>query len=278
MTDFYKTLDVDPKADEATIKSAYRKLAKQYHPDTNKAPEAQSRAQEINVAYETLKDPVKRAQYDAQRAGSSPHGQHFSWGGTPNDFVNIDEILRDIRRTRTTYTEEPRNRDIVLSYTISLEEAFTGKEADITYNLAGKEPQTIQFKIKPGIQDGIKMRFHEKGDDAIAHVKPGDLYVKINVLPHTTFVRMGDNLVTSTTINYMDALLGTDREIPTIDGGKIKMRIPAGIQPGQSLRAAGKGMAILGQRGDMMVEIVFVPVKLSSEQRDLIEKARGLSG
>jgi molecular chaperone DnaJ len=123
------------------------------------------------------------------------------------------------------------------------------------------------------------LRFQGKGDDVMKEVAPGDLYVKINVVAHHTFIRMGYHLVTSVDIDYFDAMLGTEKEIPTIEGGKIKMRVPAGIHPGQSLRAAGKGMPVgNGNRGDMMVEVVFAPSKLTDEQRELVEKARSLNG
>ena len=284
MKDYYQILGVQSTADDSALKSAYRKLAKEFHPDTNKAPEAEAKFKEINEAYETLKDAGKRAQYDAQRTGGFRGNQHFSWSNQPNSnsqegFVDLDEILRDIRRSRNPFPQDAKNRDIVLSYSITLEEAFEGKDADVKYNLPGKEPQSIQFKIPPGIQDGIKLRFQGKGDDAMKEVKAGDLYVRINVVPHHSFIRMGYHLVTSTTIDYMDAMLGTEREITTIEGGKIKMRVPAGIHPGQSLRAGGKGMPVgNGQRGDMMVEVVFAPTKLTDEQRELIEKARSLNG
>lgn len=278
MKDYYQILGVPTGADDAAIKSAFRKLAKEYHPDTNKAPEAEAKFKEINEAYETLKDSQKRAQYDAQRSGGFRPGHTFHWSNRPDEGpIDLDEILRDIRRSRNPFPQDARNRDIVLGYAITLEEAFTGKDADVTYNLPGKDAQSIQFKIPPGIQDGIKLRFQGKGDDAMQGVKPGDLYVKISVIPHHTFIRMGYHLVTSVTIDYLDAMLGTEKEIPTIEGGKIKMRVPAGIHPGQSLRAAGKGMPVgNGQRGDMMVEVVFQPSKLNQEQRDLIEKARDL--
>lgn len=283
MKDYYQILGVPTTADDATLKSAYRKLAKEFHPDTNKAPDAEAKFKEINEAYETLKDSGKKAQYDAQRTGGFRANNNFHWtnqsDGSKEGFVDLDEILRDIRRSRNPYPpQDARNRDIVLSYSITLEEAFEGKEADVKYNLPGKEQQSIQFKIPAGIQDGIKLRFMGKGDDAMADVKPGDLYVRINIMNHHAFVRMGYHLVTSTTIDYMDAMLGTEREIPTIEGGKIKMRIPAGIHPGQSLRAAGKGMPVgNGQRGDMMIEVVFAPSQLTDEQRELIEKARALN-
>jgi len=293
MKDFYAILGVEKTADDTALKSAYRKLAKEYHPDTNKSPGAEARFKEVSEAYETLKDPQKRAQHDMMmrsgRPGPGPSptggsGGAYSWannphfrGGQRGPDIDIEEILRDLKRSRgsSPFAEDAKNRDIVLSYSITLEEAFTGKDADISYNLPGKNQQKMQFKIPPGIQDGIKLRFQGKGDDQMKHVAPGDLYVKVTIVPHHSFIRMGNNLLTSISIDYFDALLGTEKEVPTIDGKRIKMKVPAGILPGQSLRAGGKGMPINpDKRGDMMVEVTFESVKLTLDQKDLIEQAR----
>lgn len=275
MKDYYSILGVAPTADEAEIKTAFRKLAKEFHPDTNKSSGAEARFKEINEAYEHLKDPQKRAQYDASRVQARVNAH--SWNpntGHRGPDIDLDEILRDIRRSRGFYPEDARNRDIVLSYSITLEEAFTGKDADVSYNLPGREAQKIQFKVPAGIQDGVKLRFQGRGDDAMKNVAPGDLYIKIAIIPHPQFVRMGANLVTSTKIDYMDAMLGTEREIATIEGTKIKMRVPPGILPGQSLRAVGKGMPMGSLRGDLMVEVIFESPRLTQDQKDLIEQAR----
>jgi DnaJ-class molecular chaperone len=281
MQDHYSTLGVSPTAADPEIKSAYRKLVKEYHPDRN--PGMADKFHQVQEAYEVLSTPSRRAQYDGQRRSStgSPRGQaHY------DDFMNtyghsgasMEDILRDISRSRASWNHGAKNRDITMSYSITLEEAFLGKQADINYVLPGGLNKAISVKIPQGVQDGIKLRFQGKGDDAMSGVAPGDLYVKITVIPNSTFVRMGQNLTTSVTIDYLDAILGTDREIPTIDGGRIRMRIPAGITAGQSLRASAKGMIVGGQRGDMMVEVIIQPGKLNEEQRQLIQQARGKSG
>lgn len=290
MKDYYTILGVDSTADASAIKSAYRKLAKENHPDTNpNDKQAEERFKEIGEAYDTLKDENKRAQYDAQRSGRQGGGpgsgfQGFSWTSGPGGFngradVDIDEILRDLKRNGRgggfQYQEQPKNRDIVLSYTITLEEAYAGKDTELSYNLPGKDPKKVTFKIPAGIQDGMRLRFQGKGDDEKLDIQPGDLYIKIHIVPHQTFVRMGYHLATSITIDYIDAMLGTEVEIPTIEGGRIKMRVPAGIHPGQSLRAAGRGMPAENlQRGDLLVEVVIQPAILNEEQRQLLEQVR----
>lgn len=278
MKDYYQVLGVQSTADDSAIKSAYRKLAKENHPDLKPGDKAaEARFKEIGEAYEVLKDPNKRAQYDAQRAGSFRNHHNFHWSNQPQPDIDIEEILRDIRksRTRAEYPQDARNHDIRLSYTITLEEAFSGSEGTITYNLPDKSTQEIKFKIPAGIEDGIKLRFQGKGDDSMKGVRPGDLYIRIGIMPHPTFLRVGANLATKVVVGYLDALLGKEVEIPTIEGGKIKMRVPAGLHPGQSLRASGKGMPLgNGQRGDMLIEVVFSPEKLDEADRQALEAIR----
>lgn len=266
MTDFYKTLGVPEDASEATIKSAYRKLAKELHPDVKPGDKAaEERFKAVSEAYDTLKDPAKKAQYDNRNQGWQTH----SWNGAEMD---INDIIRGFHH-RGSYNRDARNRDIVLNYAISLEESFTGKDADLKYNLPGKETQEIKFKIPVGFQDGMKLRFQGKGDDEMKGIPAGDLYIRINVLPHHTFVRMGFHLLTQVTIDYIDAIVGTEVEIPTIEGGKIKMKIPKGVQPGQSLKAANKGMPLnKDERGHMIVEVAISAPNLSDEDFALIKE------
>lgn len=296
MKDYFKILEIDQTADDAAVKSAFRKLAIQYHPDKNQGnAEAEAKFKEINEAYEHLKDADKRrlhqidlenhknrsSKYDAHRANNA-----YSRYGASSRYssgVDFDEILRDIRRSKYgsdpyDRNDPPRdavNRNIELTYHITLEESFNGKETELSYSLPGKGSKTFKFKIPAGIEDGIKIRYAGKGDDAFKHVPPGDLYVKISVMNHPNFVRHGHNLATSTTIDYLDAMLGTEVTVPTIEGKSIKVKIPAGIHPGKNLRIAGKGMPTgTGTRGDMFLEIVLEPGTLTAEQLDLIELAR----
>lgn len=283
MKDYYQIIGVSSDASADAIKAAYRKLAKENHPDINPGAQTEARFKEINEAYETLKDPTKRSQYDMQRSGGfgyQPRGSnqgHRYYNHGFGSAMDIDEILNDIRRSRGggMWQEKPRNRDINVQYQITLEEAFTGKEAEMNYRLPDKEPKVVKFKIPAGIQNGTKMRFSGGGDDTIADVPAGDLFIRIIIIPHHQFVRHGPNLATAIEIDYLDAMLGTEVEVATIEGKNIKLRVPAGIMPGQSLRAAGKGMQLGdGERGDMHIEIIIKPSILNEEQRKLIEEAR----
>lgn len=287
MKDYFKILGVEQTADDATIKAAYRKLAMQYHPDKNPGnSEAEAKFKEISEAYEAIKDAEKRraykAQLEANRFRASQDAFHHSSAHAAYrraSDLDIDEILKDIRRKRFDNgfdaPSDAKNRDIVLTYHITLEESFHGKETELTYNVPGKSSKVLPLKIPAGIEDGIRIRYVGMGDNTMTHVPPGDLYVKISVMRHPTFVRHGANLSTSVTIDYLDAMLGTEVTVPTIEGTQIKVKIPAGIHPGQSLRATGKGMPTgTNSRGDMHIEVVIVPTILNPEQRSLVEQAR----
>lgn len=288
MKNFYQTIGVEKTASQDEIKAAYRQLAKDNHPDKNPGdPTAEARFKEINEAYETLKDPAKRQQYDAQMNGfgaGRQHGFYDSGPGYSHGFagsMDIDEILNEIRRSRQghMWQEPARNRDINIQYQITLEEAYSGKDAEIRYSLPDRDGKKITFKIPAGIQNGTKMRFAGGGDDSINNVPPGDLFIRIIIVPHHRFVRHGPNLATAVEIDYLDAMLGTEVEVVTIEGKTIKLRVPAGMVPGQSLRASGKGMPLgagLGaeERGDLHIEVLITPAILNDEQRKLIEEAR----
>lgn len=280
MPNHYETLGVTQTASADEIKSAFKKLAMQHHPDRNGGSEASAtKFKEINEAYSTVSDPQKRAQYDAQLRGFNPHagwqpGPGFNQNQHHNPFgFDINDVLRDIHRQRGYY-DDARNRDIVLNYQITLEEAFTGKETELKYNIPGKGTQTLKLKIPAGADDGLRIRYQGKGDDSMKHVTPGDLYVRLSIIPHPTLARMGPHLVTQLTVDYLDAILGCTKEITDIEGNALKLKVPAGVQFGQHIRAAGKGMPIMGQRGDMMIEINIVAPDLNADQKKQLEKIR----
>ena len=267
MNDFYQTLEVQTSATDAEIKSAYRRLAKIYHPDHNRGNQvAEAKFKEINEAYETLKDPKLRAIYDQER---SPRPRNDYWANRPS-FTDVDDILRGVHRARGY--NNVSNRDINITYNITFEEAFSGKNAEIRYTIAGKI-YDLNVKIPAGIQDGVKLRFKGNGDNSIPNCPPGDLFVKVVIMSHYSFTRQEFNLTTKLHIGYLEALVGTEKVIATIDGGHIKMKIPAGVTQGQSFRASGKGMTKTdGSRGDMIVEINLVPDLLSDDEKLQIQQ------
>lgn len=277
MADYYETLGVARSASADDIKAAFRKLAKEHHPDKHGgSDEAKARFQQINEAYQTLSDATKREQYDmgpsaGMGGGFGPGGFHHA-GGPDIDF---EEILRHAMRSGRG-GPPPRNRDYNVTYQITLEEAFAGKEAELNIKV-NSEQKKIKVKVPPGIDNGIRIRYVGQGNHDDSNLPPGDLYVHVQVGRHYQFMRHGPHLETSIAIDYVDAMLGADVEVPIIEGGSIKLSVPAGIVPGQSLRAVGKGMPVgNGGRGDLFIEVVIQAPTLNDEQKDLLQKVKSL--
>lgn len=280
MNDPFAVLGVPRDATEDMIKSAYRKLALELHPDRNPAPEAEARFKEVNAAYEVLKDPAKRAQAQAQARprpgqapgrGPTPTGR----GGVRFDFgfsdVEIDDILAAFHgRMRE------RSADLAAFCTITLKEAFTGKDVTLAV-VSASGVKHVAVRIPPGIDDNGRLRVHGAGERLNHGQPPGDLVVTVRVAPDQRFGRTAQNLVCKHAIDALDAMLGGETEVPTLDGQLLRVVIPPGTQPGQRLRVAGKGMPILGtsQRGDLIVTLdVRIPERLDERTRAILAEAR----
>ena len=287
----YQTLGVDQTASADEIKSAYRKLAKQHHPDLNPGDaSAEAKFKDITAAFDILGDKDKRAKYDAEQQGFSanPGGAGFDFNawrhqnrggfnaGFGSGFRSNEDILNDILRERAAKGargfpeyENAKNRDIQITYAITLEEAFQGKETRVKYKV-GAESREVVLKIPQGIQSGVKIRHAGQGDKAISSAPPGDLFITIDIMPHTIFTRSGNDLTTVAKVDYLDAILGGTVDIPTIDGATIRLKIPQSTEPGRTMRVVGRGMATARGRGDLFVEVeVFAP-DLTVEERAAI--------
>jgi len=280
----YDTLGVSKTADEAELKSAFRKLAMRWHPDKNPGdPSAEKRFKEINEAYETLKDPQKRAAYDYE---SKPKFDFSSKGFGRNDHFSDLNDIQDILRKQYGTQGDPfgdmfshrrplRNKDIGLKYKITLEESFTGKEATLMYSTANKKDRTITCNIPRSVTNGVKIRYPGQGDDALQGQIPGDVLLEIQIEDHPRFIRDGFNVNTSVEIDFIDAMLGCNRAVPCIDGDIINLRIHAGLKPHAVIRVPERGFwTDNGKRASMMVEVVMVQPKLNQEQVDHLIKAK----
>jgi len=283
--DYYKVLGVERNASEQEIRKAYRKLAMKYHPDRNPGDkQAEERFKEINEAYQVLSDPQKRAHYDrlgesySQWQSSGAPGD-FDWnqwfGGMPggvrveygdagdlfSDFFNSifgGTATRTARRSRVTPTYEQPIR-------ISLAEAYNGTTRPIQ-----SEGRTLQVRIPPGVRSGSKVRVAGAGPQG------NDLYLIVEVEEDPRFERHGNDLYTTATVDVFTAMLGGEAEVETLSG-KIKLNVPAGTQPEQVFRLAGRGMPHLKNpqlNGDLYVRLkVQIPRYLSAKQRELLEEA-----
>jgi curved DNA-binding protein len=306
--DYYQVLGVPRGASEAEIKKAFRKLARQYHPDVAKDKKrAEERFKEINEAYEVLGDADKRARYDELGAnwkagaefrpppgwegfaGARPFGgagqqagAEFRFGGT--GFSDFFEQLFGSRRGgrggfqfhtgEEEFTAE-RGRDIEGDIMVTLEEAMRGSIRSVTVR-HGHRTETYQVRIPMGVHEGQRLRLSGRGELGSGGGTAGDLYLRVRLAKHPDFEVRGHDLVHETGLAPWEAVLGTTVKVPTLEG-EVSIRVPAGTQNGQKLRVRGKGLpAREGGRGDLIVEArIEVPRQVGdSERRAWEELAR----
>ena len=298
--DFYKVLGVSKDADEATIKKAYRKLARTWHPDQNKGnPEAEERFKEIGEAYTVLSNPEQRQQYDAIRAmgaggfrggaggggasgvnfedifgafgGGNGGNVRFSTSGSGAGF-NLDDILGafgDFGGAHgSPYQQAPqKGEDLHASTRITLKQSLSG--VNIKLAVSGK-PMTV--KVPKGIKDGQSVRLRGKGKASINGGSAGDLIVTIHVEEDPVYSREGNDLRMTLPVTFAEATLGANVELPLIDGSTVTVKVPAGSDSGRTLRLKGRGVATKKGTGDLLATIsVVVPKDLTPEQLDSIK-------
>ncbi len=309
--DYYKILGVDRNAEEKEIKKAYRKLARQYHPDVNPGDKtAEERFKDINEAHEVLSDPEKRQKYDRlgsswqqwQRTGRDPSG--FDWsqwfsgaqpGGVRVEYRDLGDledlfggagfsdffqnIFGGMGAPRTGWTETRqarprRGQDYTQPVEITLEEAFGGTPRTIQ-----KDGRRLEVKIPPGVRTGSKVRVAGEGSPGISGGASGDLYLEVKVLPHPTFERDGDDLRCEVPVNLYTAVLGGEVKVPTLSGD-VMLNIPPETQGGQTFRLRGKGMPNLRnpqKRGDLYASLrIQAPQELSQREKELFRELAGL--
>ena len=300
--DYYKILGVSRTASADEIKSAYRKLARVYHPDAGGDEE---KFKEINEAYEVLSDDKKRQiydQYGTADANQIPQG----WGASGNvgdffggagGFGSWADILESIRRgegafgtdwdfgggssrsgstSGSTRQSRPRKgQDMNVTLNITFEEAFDGTEKRVTVRVPGRsDPETLTVKVPAGAVDGGRLRFKGKGGPGENGGEAGDLLVTTKIGEHAYFTRQGSDVYLDVPVTIAEAGLGASVIIPAPDGSKVRLKIPAGTQDGTSLSIKGKGAPKVkgGGAGDLKVTIkVVVPKDLNDQQKRALE-------
>lgn len=283
--DYYSVLGVDKNASLDEIKSRYRKLAKQYHPDKNPGnKEAEDKFKKLSEAYAVLSDPEKKKKYDA--FGSEKFHQQYSQEDIFSGS-NLNDIFREmgfggfgfggqgfeVRFGSGGMGGMGRSLDVESQITVSLEECAKGVEKQISFKV-GRKTETVTLKIPAGIAEGTKMRLAGKGNEA--NGARGDLYLTVHVAPHPVFRREGDDVIAKAGVNISDALLGGTVEVETLEGAR-SVKISAGTQPGQKIRIKGHGIKKLkgAGNGDMYIEIfVKTPKSLTPAQQKIVEQLR----
>ena len=345
--DYYDILGLSRGASEQDIKSAFRRLAKDCHPDRNAGDKgAETKFKELNEAYEALRDPQKRAAYDQfGHAAFDGHGGRGAHGFGPDFASSMSDIFDDLfgefmggRRGRGHRTGRERGADLRYNMEITLPEAFAGKTAQIrvptsvtceactgsgaksgtqpstcpTCSGAGKvrasqgfftiertcpscqgrgeiindpcgscsgsgrvmRERTLSVNIPAGVEDGTRIRLAGEGEAGMRGGPAGDLYIFLSIKPHEFFQRDGADIFCRVPISMTTAALSGHIDVPTVDGGKTRVKVPEGTETGKQFRLKSKGMPVLRSKvtGDMYIQVeVETPKNLTSRQRELLE-------
>ena len=301
--DFYASLGVAKDADAATIKKAYRKLARTHHPDSNGGKDA--RFKEIGEAYSVLSDPEQRKQYDTIRTMSAG-GARFAPGAGAGSGAGFEDLLGDLfggsggasrgqgQRVRyqtgggaqpdledllsgmfggggqpfngyTSPTGPRKGADVTASTRIGFREAVRGS----TVTVRSPDGASVTARVPAGVRDGQRIRLRGRG--SAGEAGPGDVLITVAVEPHPVFTRTGDDLVITLPVTFAEAALGAQVEVPTLDGS-VQMKIPAGTPSGRTLRLKGRGITNGEHTGDLRVTVLIaVPQRLDDDARAAVE-------
>jgi molecular chaperone DnaJ len=340
--DYYELLGLTRGADDAAIKAAYRRLAKEIHPDRHGGcTDKEAHFKAISEAYECLKDPQKRAAYDRfGKAAFQNGGDPFGGGGGFEGFSDIfSSIFGEFMDPRGQRQNAARGADLRYDLELTLEEAFAGKESSITIealarcdgcegrgasgqsraqtcatcNGAGKvraqqgffvvergcptcrgsgetiadpcaacdgegralKRRSLSVKIPAGVDEGTRIRVTGEGEAGVRNAANGDLYIFVHMKRHSFYGRDGTTLIAECPVSFTTAALGGSISLPGVDGARIEIKIPAGIQSGEQLRQRGAGMSVLNGhgRGDLVARVlVETPRRMSAKQKKLLEE------
>ncbi len=285
MADYYRTLEVGREATQQEIRQAYRRLARQYHPDVNSGEkDTEEKFKEINEAYGVLSDPEKRRLYDKygdnwehseriEEAARARQAGGFTWstrgGGSPFSDYSFSDMDQDILFDDlfANLRSEPRRPPPTEhSVEITLEEAYLGTSR--RYNLP--DGRRVEVKIPPGVDDGSRVHFSPDGRDR---------YLVTSIQPHPSLRREGRDLFIEVEVPLADAMLGGDVNVQSING-RLALTLPPETQNGRRFRLAGRGMPVLNNpevKGDLYATVkVVLPTNLSPEEQDMFQRLKDL--
>ena len=298
--DYYASLGLERGASDEAIKKAYRRLARKYHPDVSKEKDAEEKFKEIAEAYQTLKDPEKRAAYD--QLGTHAAGQEFEpppnwqqqYADTPFTAEDLDlsDLFAHLRgagagaRAGGARMSMP-GHDYEIAVSIGIEEAYNGTQLDLDLNIPEYDergrlrrvPRRFRARIPKGATDGQRLRLPGQGGKGLNGGRDGDLYLNISLRPHSLYRANGHDLYLDLPLAPWEAVLGTSVEVPT-PGGVVRLKVPPGTQAGRQLRLPQRGLPKPKEgQGDLyaIVQIV-VPGAVGEAERDLYLKLSQNSG
>ena len=271
MTDHYQTLGVSPDATPEQIKKAYRSLANKHHPDKGGD---QAKFKDISVAYDTLSDSNKKAEYDQMRMG----GPQVRFGA--GDFADIfgggfDPLGRKANPFFGRRVQ--RNRDLNIHCSVTLIDSFLGKQLEANYQLPSGKPQTVVINVPPGISNGETIRYAGLGDDSVSNIPRGNLNVTIVVLPHEKYTRHNDDVYTTVNISPIEAMIGCRKKIQLITGQEMDLEIRAGVESGTEFASQGNGFSNphTGNKGRFVSVVNIKPPRITDP--DLINRLRAIN-
>ena len=278
MKNYYNMLGVGEDASNDQIKKAFKSIAKKEHPDRGGN---EVKFKEANEAYDTLKDTKKRHEYDTVRKyGQSMGGQGGNFHFTSDDFAG-DSVFENFFSgfggpgVRTRFRQRQRaNKSVNVRMAISIKEAMSSMEKTINYRLPSGKEEFATVKIPAGVQHGVTFKYKGMGDDSIKSVPRGDLLVQMSVLDSNNYARQVNDLYTDKTISCFDAIRGCVIQLKTLTDSTIKVKVPAGTQPGTLINCKGQGMPIhktLNIRGNLYVKINIVIPELSNNDLEKIK-------
>ena len=274
--DFYKILGVSKDVSDADLKKAYRKLAKDNHPDLHPGDSAaEARFKDISEAYDVLSDAEQRREYDAIKAMGG--GARFQAGGQGAGFEDVFSNLFGGGGFQGGGFPgfggfggfgPQRGQDLSTTASINFIDSVNG--TTVKLNLRN---ESVSVKVPAGIQDGQKLKVKGKGQPSPNGGPAGDLVVTIKVKPHAVFTRDGDNIRVSVPVTYAEATLGATIEVPVLGGDPVKLKVAAGTPNGRTLRVKGKGVQFGSRQGDLLATVeVMVPGHLPAKAKKLLEQ------
>lgn len=276
--DFYAILGVDKRAGGDEIKKKYRTLARELHPDKTKGDSAlEEKFKAVSEAYEILSDSKKRAEYDEARSLFERGGFRAPMGGQGGDFSDLfaggssNDIFANLFGGGGIRRGPRKGQDLQTESTITFKESIFGTTLELSLSTDGGKPQKITARVPAGINDGAKIRV--KGKGAPGEAGPGDLFILLHVKPHSVFSRKAENLLLTLPVTFVEATLGADIKVPTLDGEEVTVRLPPGAPNGRTLRVKGRGIKKGTVVGDLLATIdVQVPQKIEGEASQALQK------